>query len=362
MTHLDQNTSNSRSARPTFSCSSLKSPEAISDLIHKFGHDIGNPLTAVISMSSVLTRVVEGGLDLENKFVQKIPSYTESISKEAWRICLLNERMVMLFSNREQLSQPSDIEIEISKGITKLKQHGFCPEDLVIKTSYSEDKLSAHIDPTQFFAVASELLRNAIHATLEFNEGSTTNGFVTIRAKSLEDSVQIKVSNPIKESQADDLSELFEAFKYGNKAKKDCSGLGLTVVWSIVERFGGQVEVSEEMTDAQNGKFSVTIELPKGDAQSSESKKLSEPSELPEKIKVLVLEDEPIVASAIEKILHACFGKQCQIEVELYSGSEVFEKIDSNCDYDAILCDVKLADIGAKDVLEKLRGGTTKAS
>ena len=47
-----------RSGKPPFLASELRAGETLSEIGHKFGHEVGNPLTAIISLASIVSRTI----------------------------------------------------------------------------------------------------------------------------------------------------------------------------------------------------------------------------------------------------------------------------------------------------------------
>ena len=52
----DQTEDNIRVGKGKFFSPSIRQGELLSDLIHKIGHEIGNPLTSIISLASIIER------------------------------------------------------------------------------------------------------------------------------------------------------------------------------------------------------------------------------------------------------------------------------------------------------------------
>ena len=98
--------------------------------------------------------------------------------------------------------------------------------------------------------VLSNLLGNAFKFTPE-------GGRVTIRARKVDDSVQITVEDSGPGIPASDLPRIFDSYWRGDRASRDGAGLGLAICKGIVEAHGGNIWV--ESTVGRGTTFWFTV-------------------------------------------------------------------------------------------------------
>ena len=348
-----------RIAQPDYSLGAYRQGELLSELVHKIGHEIGNPLTAIISLGSLLQRVSKDPEGLSN--FEKTGSYIDSMVKESWRVGLLNERMVLLLSSRPNNQELSPVRRVVEKAVQRLQSDSDFV-DLDPEITLHDEECTIQIDPGQFQVAISELLRNAHIESKEVDKPSR----IKISASQNDDGeTVVEVSNPFSSPLPEDLSQVFRPFVKGQETKKG-SGLGLAVVWSIVEKAGGKLEVEE---DRKSGKdtFSTRITVPPsklveielGGSKSSKNNNQSDqsltPASFPESIRVLVIEDEMMVATAIEKILSVTIGKKAELNTQILSGKQAVEKIRAGALFHAVLCDINMKDINGKEIHQILK-------
>jgi signal transduction histidine kinase len=99
------------------------------------------------------------------------------------------------------------------------------------------------IDPDRFRQVLSNLLSNALQNTPE-------GGQITTSITSNAEAVKFSVSDTGPGIPPDDLERIFERFYRRDPSRsRDTggSGLGLSIVKSLVERQGGQIEVESKV-------------------------------------------------------------------------------------------------------------------
>ena len=128
-----------RTGKPPLGRGELRSGELLSEIGHKFGHEVGNPLTAIISLASILGRTIPADKDsIDALFsgqvtaapaapqtskaaapndvdrlklvLSRLPDYANSITQEAWRISALTETLVFLLSDRFNKQAESEAE------------------------------------------------------------------------------------------------------------------------------------------------------------------------------------------------------------------------------------------------------------
>ena len=253
----------------------FKNPEYLSNLIHKIGHEIGNPLTSIISMATVLESLHESKVpNVAGK--EKQFRYINAIADEAWRISRLNERLVMLFSSRAGSVSGCDIIRVSDKALSKLKsryKESFKAVSVVFEVP--EICPLVKIDEMQLLLVFTELFHNAKDAV-----DLKLQGEQLYRHKIEKQQVTIGVN--INVGWDNDQSKEFAQISFSSNCMNPCPleldtlfcpdvtgypmykrlGLGLPVCQAIIERVGGDMKVIEEICDNEivfSVKFSIPI-------------------------------------------------------------------------------------------------------
>lgn len=246
--------------QPEFSVQSLRSGQELSELIHRLGHDIGNPLTAIISLGSVIQTLCasEQISGAETKF----PNYAASIISEAWKISRINERLVCLLSARPGVPTACPLEDALSDVFTKL-YHKDTTRFGAIDLEFSEDSqnISAWVDPAQLNLMLAELIINAVEATERLTAAApnlSRNITVCARVDNNLACLFISALNPTATKST--LAQLFKPFVSDYPEEKHI-GLGLTAAWAIAERFQGCLALKEER-EGDAYRFTVKVGLP----------------------------------------------------------------------------------------------------
>jgi signal transduction histidine kinase len=117
------------------------------------------------------------------------------------------------------------------------------------------DAIRQHHDPPRIGQVLNTLLGNAIKFTQR-------GGSVHVVLRALDDGAELVVSDTGVGIEADELPSVFERFYRGAKVQESRaagSGLGLSIVQSIVEMHGGRVTI--QSTPGRGTE--VTVKLPR---------------------------------------------------------------------------------------------------
>jgi PAS domain S-box-containing protein len=122
-------------------------------------------------------------------------------------------------------------------------------------------------------------------------------------------------------------ARIFEPF-FTTKRQGEGTGLGLSICRSIVEAAGGTIEVEAEA--GRGTRFRVILPAAPGSAPAPDLRR---------RPRVLVLDDEPLVASAIERALLADWDVQ-----SLTRAATLAERLARGERYDVVLCDLSLPD------------------
>ena len=261
---------NLRTGSPKFTCDILRQGEPLSNLIHKIGHEIGNPLTAIISVASVMQRFTQSGdssLKEQELSSQRVGSYCGSILDEGWRINSLNERLVLILSAKAGNPEAVDVVEALKKSFNRIKsrfRQKFRGIDISIAAP--EVPVYALVDAEQFQVVLIELLKNAYQGLTNNSEISESDELslepIKCTVQVVAGEAEIAIASTNSQPCPIELSELFEPFTNGYPMSKNL-GLGLTVSLAVIERFQGSIQL-QEFADSQGHTFRTIVRLPLG--------------------------------------------------------------------------------------------------
>ncbi len=294
--------------------------EALGTLAGGIAHDFNNVLGPIILHSEL-------GLDMLEADNPARKSFNEILVAADRARSLIGQ--ILHLARRREEDEPIPFKLgSIIKECLKLLRPSL-PSTIKIVTDIRTDDDFVLADPTQLHQVVMNLCTNASHAM------GNTGGLLTIRLTDDEGGryVQLVVEDTGQGMSQDLMEKIFEPF-FTTKKDGTGSGLGLTVVQSIVSQAGGGVKVK-----SRPGKgSSFRIMLPKVQRPVPiESCLLNRDFSARRGERIMVVDDEAIVLAAVRSSLE-------RLGYSVRVCSDPFEAlIDFRNDPDC--CDLVLSDV-----------------
>ncbi len=223
-----------------------KSERLKTELITNVSHDLRTPLTSIISYTELLKSP-----DLPPEDRQ---AYIEIIDRKSQRLKVLIED---LFEASKMAS--GSVELKKEKvDLVQLLQQALAEHEEKISASTLQFRITkpdhpvyVQVDGQKIWRVFDNLIANILKYGLE-----NTRVYITMTV--LPHKVRITFKNITKYELGEDVNELFERFKRGDKSRKtEGSGLGLAIAKSIVDLHQGSLDI-----DLDGDLFKITITLP----------------------------------------------------------------------------------------------------
>ncbi len=201
-------------------------------------HEINNPISGLIVFINLLKKQVERG-DLSDRELERMYKNLALMENEAKR-CGKIVQELLAFSKRETEIVPCDIKEVIDRAVSLMKIK-IKDMDIKIVTEYQEDLPKVKCDPSKMQQVFINLIQNAVDAM-------PLGGTVKIEALYNEKrkGVEIKVSDTGVGIPEEYLSHIFEPF-FSSKDNGQSIGIGLFVVYGVIEQIGGRISVNSEV-------------------------------------------------------------------------------------------------------------------
>ena len=311
--------------------------EAVGRLAGGVAHEFNNLLTVILGYSQLLLNRI----DREHPMHAGLDQIRESAGKAG-----ILTRQLMAFSRRESL-QPGILDLNnVVAGMEKMLRRLIGDRiELVTKLSPAVGVVRA--DPSQIDQVLVNLILNAREAMPE-------GGMVTLETAAMEVSGQdpearrpgsyamVAVTDTGEGIGEESRSHLFEPF-YSTREQREGLGLGLSVVYGVIEQHGGFVRVTSE--PGKGARFEVY--LPHVPNLAGES--VCESPGLRGFETILVVEDEAGVLRLIAETLR---GSGYTV-IEAADSAEALEiaKRDS-LHVDLLLTDVMMPNVKGRDVAD----------
>ncbi|TCD13829.1 hybrid sensor histidine kinase/response regulator [Oricola cellulosilytica] len=265
--------------------------EAVGQLASGVAHDFNNILTTIVGSSHLAAMDAPGGSDLAAEVAQ-----IQIAARRAQSLV----RELLTFARREPGQKKPVIVGAIVAEVAGLLRASVPPFVRIVCAPRSDD-LAVLGDPTHLHQILMNLCRNAAEA-MSGNPGTITVfhepcGPPENQRARPDGWVRLCVSDDGPGMTAETQAHLFEPF-FTTKPIGKGSGLGLAVVYGLVDDMGGQIAVESAL--GKGSRF--TLILPRAFATAGEA--IDEHSALPRGTERLILiDDEAEVAGTFRRLL-----------------------------------------------------------
>ncbi len=319
----------------------LRKLESVGRLAGGIAHDFNNLLTGI--MGNIEVAVMRLDSQPEKAYVN-----LEKALKASRRAADLTQKLLTFAKGGEPIKEAAEIG-EIIKDSAEFSLLG---SKIALALEIPENLWAAEVDSGQISQVIQNLVINAVHAMPEGGTISVSGENVDLGSAQTA-SLPLKPGSYVKISVRDQgcgiSKELQEKiFDHFFTTKKEGSGLGLSVIHSIVKKHDGCVDIQSEP-----GRFTeFCIFLPALGEVFAKSAKV-----LPERVlpisasRILVMDDEEVVRETLTEIL-TTFG----YEVEAVSdGQQALEKYREQ-EFALVIMDLTIpGGLGGRETIKMLK-------
>ncbi|WP_203364085.1 HAMP domain-containing sensor histidine kinase [Bacillus sp. REN10] len=222
-----------------------KSERLKTELITNVSHDLRTPLTSIISYTELLKT--------PNLGEEERAAYTEIIDRKSKRLKVLIDDLFeaskMASGNAELVKEKADLVQLLQQALAEYSE-AIGESDLHFRVTNPDEPVYAYVDGQKIWRVFDNLIGNILKYSLE-------NTRVYISMKTEGSQAVITFKNVTKYELGENLDELFERFKRGDRSRHtEGSGLGLAIAKSIIDLHEGQLDI-----EVDGDLFKVTVSL-----------------------------------------------------------------------------------------------------
>ncbi len=317
--------------------------EAIGTLAGGIAHDFNNILGVIIGN----TEIAQLHTDSE-----KLRHYLDQVLRASDRAKDLVQQILAFSRQREREKKPLLLAFAIKEGVNLLRST--LPTTIRINTHIITDSAAVLADPTQIHQVLMNLCTNAAHAMRD------KGGTLTIRLdqERLNNRGRHRPPNLIDGDYAlltvqdtghgmDDaiLNRIFDPF-FTTKGPGEGTGLGLSVVYGIVQNHGGAIDV----TSAPGKGTTFTVYFPL--VEKVEAVREMAAGMLPGgSERILVVDDEAILADVVHTMLKS-LGYDATARTSSVEALEAFRARPNS--YDLVITDMTMPNMRGDDLAREL--------
>ncbi len=215
-------------------------------------HEINNPISGVLNLAMLLDRILkDDGIPQDR--VPDFKKYLTQIINETTRVGRIVSDL-LAFSRR---SKPQSTNVDLNGVIRStllILRHRLELGNVGLDLHLTDDLPRIECDSSQMQQVIINLVMNGAEAC-QNKEG----GKVSIITKREEGSISLEISDTGDGISKEIMSKIFDPF-FTTKGESKGVGLGLSVVYGIVDAHGGDIEVSSAPGEGTTFKVTLPIE------------------------------------------------------------------------------------------------------
>ncbi|EQC44974.1 response regulator receiver domain protein [Bacteriovorax sp. BSW11_IV] len=309
-------------------------------------HEIRTPMNAILGYANLIKNESREYTRLE---------YIERMEKSGKHLLKILEDILHVSSHeisKIQLKKDNFKLKELISDVTNIMMTKFTKSNVKFECSMIGEELNLYGDPLRLRQILINLLNNAYKFTNE--------GFIILTCESTKDERgQNLVTFTVKDSgigiDEKFISHIFNPFSQENETYRRNQGgvgLGLSIVYNIVEMMGGKIEINSKKGEGTTFTLNIPFEDAKVksvETRSTTEAKISLDNLLTGK-KILAAEDDEDARFLIDHYL-----KDHQLEIDYAkNGIELLEKFKEKS-YDLILTDIQMPELDGISALKTLR-------
>ena len=314
------------------------------EFIQNFSHELRNPLTNIISLANVLGRT-----DLNESQIKTLQVLQESTGN--LKLILEDILSIAMIAKGKLALNPSVFHFTNLLDFLLLTYTTRAREKGLAFVMNVDNSLPVYIegDRLRLLQVLTNLCDNAIKYT---NTGSVELKVSLNQKRANTLHLRFEVKDTGQGIPADKLSTILESFE--QLGPTEGAGLGLAIVKGLLNLMDSEIVINSELGVGSYFYFDVSLRCPihQPKAIVSESiKKLKKNYPTSKKFKVLLVEDDTRVQTALFKLLIDASGFYIDV---VSDGALVVEEIVNNL-YDIVLMDVNLPNVSGDAIVKVIR-------
>ena len=243
-----------------------------SEFFANISHEFKTPLNIILTTMQLILKGLDNDIDYVDK--ERLLKYMNFIKQNSFRLLRLVNNLIDItkidsgfyeisLENKNIISVVEDITTSV---VDYMEEKGI---ELIFDTEVEEEIVAC--DPDKIERIMLNLLSNAIKYT-------SNNGKIEVYIKIVDKNVVISVSDNGIGIEKEKLEHIFDRFsRVRNTLTRSCegSGIGLSLVKSLVEMHGGTIEVESKFGFGTKFIFTIPITVINNCKKLSESKEVN---------------------------------------------------------------------------------------
>jgi two-component system NtrC family sensor kinase len=219
---------------------------SLGKLSASIAHEINNPLAGILTFAKLMIRKVgEGELDADGR--EKVLKHLALVEREAYRCSVIVKNLLDFARERPMLMKPSDVNQGVEEILTLVDNQAHIQGIEVVRQLSPLPKVLG-----DFGQLRQAFMNIAVNACEAMEKG----GRLTVRTQEVPGDLGVEVvfQDTGPGIPTERLRKIFDPFF---TTKERGTGLGLSVVYGVVEKHGGKIEVDTE--EGKGTRFTIRL-------------------------------------------------------------------------------------------------------
>jgi two-component system cell cycle sensor histidine kinase/response regulator CckA len=321
--------------------------ETIGEMAGGIAHDFNNLLEGVLGYTTFMMDLIENEHELYN--------YLDIIKKSATKAADLTDRLLSLGRSRDHKKGQVNCN-DLLREVTKLLERTI-DKKIVLESNLKKDLKTTRGEKTQLESAFLNICVNARDAMPGGGKLIITSDNVMIDGTYPKMSLKMEAGNYIKIAISDTgigmdeetVEKIFEPF-FTTKKRGEGTGLGLNMVYGIIDNHGGFINVYSEV--GKGTTFNIYLKAEDNEAPEQVEEKIEVPFARGNGETVLIIDAEPMILDIGYEMLEK-LGYRVMTAGEAKRGLEYFKERQN--EIDIVLLDIIMPGIDGKEVLRQIR-------
>jgi two-component system NtrC family sensor kinase len=319
---------------------------AIGQLIAGVAHDLNNPLASVVGFSDLLGEAA----DVPPRLAEPLAV----IRQEAERASAI-VRNLLSFARRQEGERQLQSIRPILESTHQLLKNQLLSAHIELILEFEPGLPQVEVHANQIKQVFLNIINNSAQA-IESTRARESEGRIEIVTKCEPDGLSVNISDNGPGIPEDVAQRVFEPF-FSTKSEGEGTGLGLSICLGIVKEHGGNIRVDPGGAGSGRGATFI-VELPTGirsalgplgRSDDSPASTNPVPPERLERLRVLVVDDEPHILHYMQATLES-WGHEVAVARD---GSQALKRALMQ-PFDLIICDLRMPRLGGREMFQTL--------
>lgn len=236
----------------------------LTEFFSNISHELKTPLNIIFSSLQLMDFYINNNLIYEN--IDKFPNYNKSIKQNCYRLLRLVNNLIditKIDSGYLKLSMEECNIVNLIEDIVLSVSSYVQSKNLTLVFDTNREERLIYCDPDKIERIILNLLSNAIKFT-------KSGDSIFVNLENTNENVVISIRDTGIGIEEDKLNVIFQRFKQVNKSftrNHEGSGIGLSLVKSLVELHNGSIEVKS--TYGQGSEFIIRLPINELDYKNS---------------------------------------------------------------------------------------------